>query len=226
MLSIVIPTLNSANELDRSFNSLMPALMDDMIKEVIIVDSGSSDETKTIAEAAGAKLINSEPNRGLQLSIGAQEASADWLLFLHADTELEANWHQEVRAFIQATESGEKTAAFRFALNDKSIWARLLTVFVALRCRFFKLPYGDQALLISRHHYRSIGGHSPLPLMEDVDIIRRLENPVTILKSRAITSAVRYKKDGYLKRCFKNLTCLNAYYRGVNINEIKQLYEQ
>ncbi len=241
MLSIIIPTLNAAKELPETFNSLMPALIDGMISEVIIVDGGSTDETLKIAEISGATIIKSENSstepdantaikgRGPQLRAGGDAAKKDWLLFLHADTLLEEGWHEEVRDFITNAEentSDQNTAAvFTFALKDKSLAQFTVEKMVSLRCRILSLPYGDQGLLISKQTYQAIGGFAPLPIMEDVDIVRRIPS-LKILKSRAITSASRYKKDGYIKRISRNLYCIGAYYYGINPEKIHKIYHK
>ena len=233
MLSIIIPTLNSGKELPATFASLMPALLEGVINEVIIVDGGSTDETVQIADECGATIIKAEQTgRGPQLSQGASEAKNQWMLFLHADTELEDDWHTEVTAFVkeqtekqnQSVAKLPQAAAFKFSLKDKGLAPALMAKMVALRCALFSLPYGDQGLLINKQTYADCGGYPLFPIMEDTDIIRRLETPVKILKSRAFTSAERYQKEGYIKRSTRNLYCLAAYYRGLPPEKIYQIY--
>lgn len=241
MLSIIIPTLNAAQDLPETFNSLMPALIDGMISEVIIVDGGSTDETLKIAEISGAKIIKPETpslekksstsikGRGPQLKAGGDAAKKNWLLFLHADTQLETGWHEEVREFITIAEQNKReqntAAVFTFALKDKSLAQFTVEKMVSLRCRLLSLPYGDQGLLIAKETYQSIGGFAPLPIMEDVDIVRRLPS-LKILKSRAITSASRYKREGYIKRISRNLYCIGAYYYGIEPEKIHKIYHK
>ncbi|MEP3474888.1 MAG: TIGR04283 family arsenosugar biosynthesis glycosyltransferase [Hyphomicrobiales bacterium] len=242
MLSIIIPTLNSAKELPATFASLMPALLEGAINEVIIVDGGSTDDTAEMADEAGAKILTPETKgRGPQLNAGAIAAKNQWMLFLHSDTELEENWHIEATKFIKAENQklSEETAsphsatkndvtlnaaAFKFSLKDKGLAPTILAKLVALRCALFSLPYGDQGLLISKQTYEACGGYPNFPIMEDTDIIRRLPAPVKILQSRAFTSAEKYKKEGYLKRSTRNLYCLAAYYRGLPPEKIYQIY--
>ena len=227
MLSIIIPTLNSSKELPATFASLMPALLEGVINEVIIVDGGSTDETLKIADECGAKIIKADQKgRGPQLNRGAIEAKNQWMLFLHSDTEIEEGWHSEVTQFIKEQESGasHQSAAFKLSLKDSGLAPALMTKIVDLRCALFSLPYGDQGLLISKTTYEDCGGYPPFPIMEDTDIIRRLKQPVKILKSRAFTSAERYQKEGYIKRSTRNLYCLAAYYRGLPPEKIYQIY--
>lgn len=228
MLSVVIPTLNAGPELGRALAALVPAAIDGLVREVVVVDGGSSDETAAIADAAGANFISSPTGRGPQLQRGAAAAKEKWLLFLHADTVLEPGWEHEAQAHIQRIESGEapqKAAAFRFSLNDSGVMPRLLESLVLLRCRLLALPYGDQGLLISRALYEEVGGFQPLPLMEDVDFIHKLgRRRLALLNARAITSARRYRQEGYLKRMLRNLACLALYYLKVPPSKLAKLY--
>jgi hypothetical protein len=101
----------------------------------------------------------------------------------------------------------------------------LLETLVRMRTALFKLPYGDQGLLIPRRLYDEIGGYKPLPVMEDVDIVRRLgRRRLVPLRARAVTSAARYRRDGYLKRVLRNQGCLALYFLNVPAPTIARLY--
>lgn len=223
-MSIVIPTLNAAGELPASLQALVAGAVDGLVAQVVIADGGSEDETLAIADAAGADIVRTEAGRGGQLAAGAARARGDWLLFLHADTRLDPAWVAKVKAFI-ADKGPEHAGYFRFALDDERFRARLLERVVALRSRGLGLPYGDQGLLISRRLYDRVGGFSPLPLMEDVAIARRLGHhrlwPISV---RAVTSATRYRRDGYVRRALRNLTCLAGYFLGVAPQRLVRLY--
>ena len=228
MISVIIPTLNAERTLAQTLAALVPAVVDGMVREAIVVDGGSTDETCAIAEAAGTHLIEAERGRGAQLEAGASDARSDWLLFLHADTVLDPGWVEEAQGFIERVESGrrpEAAASFRFALDDDGIMPRLVERLVGLRCRLLGLPYGDQGLLISRRLYRRLGGFRPLPLMEDVDLVRRLKRrELVMLKSRAVTSGERYRREGYLVRSLRNLGCILLYYLRVPPRVLARLY--
>ncbi|GAB4225728.1 MAG: glycosyl transferase [Methyloligellaceae bacterium] len=228
MISVVIPTLNPGNGLVATLSALVPAVVQGIVREVIIVDGGSTDETRHIADAAGALFMRSQRGRGVQLADGAQAARADWLLFLHADTVLQPGWEQEAAAFIERVDGGsrpEAAAAFGFALDDFGAKPRFLEFLVALRCALLRLPYGDQGLLIARRLYHEIGGFRPLHLMEDVDIVRRLgRRRLVMLRSKAVTSAVRYKREGYVARMARNMLCLGLYYLRVPSKTLLRLY--
>lgn len=228
MISVIIPTFNAEASLAHCLASLVPAVVDGLVQEAIVVDGGSSDATFILAAAAGTRVLRAERGRGRQLDAGARVARGDWLLFLHADTVLEPGWEEEVKSFIERVETGRRTqaaAAFRFSLDDEGLMPRLLETLVGLRCLMLALPYGDQGLLISRTLYGKLGGFRSLPLMEDVDLVRRLRRgQCVMLKARAVTSAQRYRREGYLPRMLRNSTCMALYYLRVPARVLARLY--
>ncbi len=217
-LSVVIPALNAAETLDATLASLGNG------HEIIVVDGGSSDETAALASRLGARVLASPRGRGQQLSAGAKAASGEWLLFLHADTWLAEGWLAVVTRHARGA-GPDQAAVFGFALDDGSWRARLLERLVALRVRVLRLPYGDQGLLIHRDLYGRLGGYRPLPLMEDVDLIRRIgRRHLMVLDAEAITSVRRWRQDGWLRRSLLNLGCLALFYCGTSPNRIARLY--
>ena len=229
MVSVIIPTLDAERELVDTLSALIPAVVDEVVREVIIVDGGSTDRTEVLANASGARYLTAEGGRGPQLAAGARVARHPWLLFLHADTVLEEGWYREVGTYMARADRSNvqvRAAVFRFGLDDTGWRPRLVEAGVALRCRLFAMPYGDQGLLISRRLYEEIGGYHDLPLFEDVDIIRRLgRRRLHILKARAVTSAARYRQSGYLRRVLRNWWCLVLYAWGVPIERIERVYD-
>lgn len=215
-LSVVIPALDAADTLPETLNSVQDA------DEIIVVDGGSRDATSEMAQAAGAIVIASEKGRGLQLRRGADAASGEWLLFLHADTRLGRDWRTHVAE--HAARHPDKAACFRFRLNDAAWQARLIERAVVLRTRL-GLPYGDQGLLIARTLYDDVGGYAPLPLMEDVDLVRRIgRQRLRLLDADAVTSAERWRRDGWLSRSARNLACLALYRAGMSPERIAKRY--
>lgn len=228
MISVVIPTLDAEKDLAPTLAALIPAAVDGFVREVIVADGNSSDRTLTIAENAGVEIVQTTPGRGRQLRAGAKRARFPWLLFLHADTELAPGWDAVAANFMDKVDSGRiplTAAAFRFRLLDEGWKPRLLEAAVSVRCGLFRIPYGDQGLLIPRQLYDEVGGFSEQPLMEDVDLIRRIgRRRLRMLRADAVTSAVRYRSEGYTKRILRNQACLAMYAAGIRPERIAAIY--
>jgi rSAM/selenodomain-associated transferase 2 len=217
MISVVIPTLNAAAHLPRALAPLVQGVQHGLIKQVIIADGGSTDETLEIAEAAGCDIIVSAPGRAKQMRAGALASRANWLLFLHADTALGPNWISEAQRHMGMPQARHRAAAFRLALDDDSATAKRIVFWARLRARVMKLPYGDQGLLISRLLYDALGGYPDQPAMEDVEIARRIgRKRLTILNSEAIASAEKYARDSALH----NIGLMTRYFLGADPVEL------
>ena len=228
-LSVVIPTLDAADGLRACLAALAEARRDGLLSEVVLAAAGDTTASCALAGQAGARVIESPRGRGSQLRAGAEAASGDWLLFLHADTLLQAGWAVEAAAFMTAENAGERAACFRFALDDPAPQARRIERLANWRSRRLALPYGDQGLLIARDLYDRLGGMRALPLMEDVDFVRRLvrwkgRGGLAMLESRAVTSAVRYRRGGWLLRPLRNLSILALYFAGAPPRVLARLY--
>lgn len=209
-ITIIIPTLKMDQALERLLGQL-PA-------DVIIVNGGA--ETYSFKDY---NIINTNPGRGLQLKTGAGFASGDWLLFLHSDSVLTTGWREELQ--VHMSESADKALCFRLKFDDEGFFPRLLEYWVRFRCHVFALPYGDQGLFISRALYDNVGGYNEMPLMEDVDIIKRIgKSRLICSKQVIITSADKYNKYGYLFRMIRNGFCLLLYKLGVSPAAIKKIY--
>ena len=214
---MVVPALNAAGTLAGSLEVLGRAAA-----EVIVVDGGSADGTAAVAEASGARVVTAPRGRGVQIAAGVAAARGPWLLVLHADTRLAPGWAEAARDAMRDPSRGYH---FRFALDDDSQAAWRLERAVAWRCRVLGLPYGDQGLLVHRDLLAAVGGVRPLPLMEDVDVVRRLGRAgLRALPVTAVTSAARWRRDGYLRRSARNLLCLGLWFAGVPPRVIARVY--
>lgn len=222
MLAVIVPTLNAAQTLP----ACLQAVGEDL--PVAVVDGGSMDDTRMVARMFMADILQTTAGRGLQLAAGADAAiagNAEWLLFLHADTVLQPGWRRAAESFIANPFNAGRAAYFRLALDDASPQARRVERLANWRARTFGLPYGDQGLLIPAPFYRSLGGYRALPVMEDVDLVRRIgKDNLVPLSAVAVTSAEKYRRDGWWKRPLRNLGCLGLHLLGLPAGLIARLY--
>ncbi|MBN34463.1 MAG: glycosyl transferase family 2 [Rhodospirillaceae bacterium] len=222
-LSVIVPTLNAAAFLEETLAPVCAATT--LIPEVLVVDGGSADGTCTLAEELDVQFLEAERGRGHQLAAGAAAVDAPWLLFLHGDTRLQRGWDTVASAFITDPANAERAAVFHLRFDDLSPAAQRVARIAAWRSRRLGLPYGDQGLLISRTFYESLGGFRTIPIMEDVDIVRRIgRHRLVTLDGEAITSARRYRRTGYTARMLLNLLCLASYFAGVPPRWLVRLY--
>ena len=218
-VSIIIPTINEANNL--------PLLLSDLSiiqkeGEIIIVDCGSEDRTIDLANIYGAKVYQSkERNRGLQLNIGAKNSKGDWLIFLHADTRLTHDWFRKINSVLKA--NNNYIYYFKFKINDKKIIYRVLEILVNFRSQYFKKPYGDQGLVIHKSIYLKNNGFRKIPLMEDVDFLRRLTNKKDLkqINLPIFTSSRKWKNNNIILQAIKNW---NFRRRWLNGEPTKSIY--
>jgi rSAM/selenodomain-associated transferase 2 len=219
-LAAVIPTLDAATGLPATLAALAGA-----VDEIIVADGGSTDATRAIAEAAGARVVVAPRGRGSQIAGGVAVATAPWLLLIHADTRPGPGWRAAAAAFMADPANAPRAAFFRFALDDAAPEARRLERAVAWRCRWLALPYGDQGLLVRADTLAAIGGMRPLPIMEDVDLVRRLGRArLVALDVPFVTSAARWRREGWRRRSARNLGCLALWFLGVPPARIARLY--
>lgn len=214
-LTIVMPALNASATLSGTIARLHGA-------PVIVVDGGSTDGTPGRAARLGARVMAAPPGRGGQIAAGVAATRSPWLLLLHADTRLESGWREAAEHHMR--DHPDKAGYFRFRLDSPDPRARRVERLVAWRCRILGLPYGDQGLLVARSLLDAVGGVRPLPLMEDVDLVRRLRGRLRPLACDAVTSASRWERDGWTRRSLRNLACLALWRAGVPLSTIVRLY--
>jgi rSAM/selenodomain-associated transferase 2 len=221
-ISIIIPTLNEAGNIKQALASTQPSTN----IEVIVVDGGSKDSTVEIAKSLGVKVISTAGGRAVQMNTGALAASGEILLFLHADTRLPSGFDVMIRTALQQT----GTVAGAFALRiDASQWGlRLVEWGVNWRSRFCQMPYGDQAIFLTKDLFHKIGAFPELPIMEDFELIRSLKRngKITIINVPVITSARRWLQMGVCQTTLINQIIIIAYLLGVSPQRIVNWYRR
>lgn len=222
MLSLVIPTWNEAARLPATLAAWQALGVAD---EIVVADAHSPDRTGALAQHLGARMVAAKRGRGAQLRMGADAARGDWLLFLHADTLPGEGVAEAVARFMADPANRERAGYLRLRLDDSRPAARRIERLARWRAQTFGLPYGDQGLLLARALYAQIGGHAAIPIMEDVDLVRRLgKRRLVPLDAEVVTSAERYRQGGFVRRPMRNLFCLALYLLGVPPATVVKIY--
>ncbi|MFC2164905.1 TIGR04283 family arsenosugar biosynthesis glycosyltransferase [Acidobacteriota bacterium] len=221
-LSIIIPTLNEEDYLLETLECLNP----DWTGEVIVVDGGSQDKTVQIAREWGAEVHVSKPCRGSQMNIGAQKASGDILLFLHADTHLPQGFAQLIRQQMANPDVPGGSFALRF---HPSRW--LLNIDskgIAFRTRFLQEPYGDQAIFVKASLFHLMSGYAEIPLMEDMEFVRRLNKRgrMAYIREPVVTSSRRYSRHGGVRVISRNKLVKIGFALGVSPERLARFYNK
>ncbi len=223
-LSVILPTLNESQKLPLLLAEL--TLIDDHV-ELIIVDANSKDLTRFIGELAGAKvLLSTKANRGYQLNCGSINAKGEWLLFLHSDSKLPRKSSEQLRDFIKSNPKKCFAWFFNFRTNRKGIIFKLLEIAVFIRSNIFKVPYGDQGLLISNEMYIASGGYKDLYIMEDLEFITRLSKQTKLkaLGISLITDGRRWKNGEVLKNAMINSNLRSRWKKGESSESLYKKY--
>ncbi len=225
MISIIIPTYNEAKTIKKTIEYLQYCNRDGFIKEIIISDGGSTDDTMVIAKSAGVKTVaGAQKGRAAQMNYGATVATQDILYFLHADTIPPENFINDI---IFATEQGYGSGSYRLSF-DTNNW------FLTMNCWFTRfnvnaVRFGDQSLFVLNEIFKKSGGYrQDLLLMEDQEIIHRLkkQDKFIVLKGQVVTSARKYLDNGIYKMQFIFYTIWLLYYLGFSQQYLLQMYRK
>lgn len=227
-ISIVIPAINEAS----SIATVLTRIGDLPNVEVIVVDGGSQDDTISIAQGCGVTVISSPLGRARQMNAGAKAATGEILLFLHADTILPFGFEQMVRSTLEPPLVGDSPApvagAFTLKINDPLPSLRSIERLVAWRSQWRQMPYGDQAIFLSAATFWELGGFKEMPIMEDFELMRRLQRQgrIAILPAPVVTSARRWLKRGVWQTTFINQAIVIAYLLGVSPDRLANWYRR
>jgi rSAM/selenodomain-associated transferase 2 len=219
-VSVIIPALNEAAHIV----STLQSVRSDHSHEIIVVDGGSDDDTRRIAQAAGASVVQSKPGRARQMNAGAVRASGNVLLFLHADTLLPAGWSQRVSESLRNPKVA--AGAFRFRIGEEFVGRWVVEWTTHLRSHWFQKPYGDQGIFLRRSLFEKLGGFADLPIMEDYEFTGRLRHHgrlITVTEP-AITSGRRWRQLGFIRTTLTNKLVVAGYHCGVSPKKLARIY--
>jgi rSAM/selenodomain-associated transferase 2 len=219
-ISVIIPTLNEALILENSIAKISCHSP----HEIIVADGGSADNTLSIAEKFGLAIVESPPGRALQMNAGAKTASGDVLLFLHADSRVDANSYQKMVAVMQ--QESRVGGAFSLAIESEKPSLKMISNFATLRAKHLHLVYGDQAIFVRTRVFHEIGGFPSLPICEDLAFYRRLmtKGPTVILKEKAFTSARRWITEGIFFTSLRNSVIATLFLLGFSPRILSKWY--
>ena len=225
LVSVIVPVLRDVDQL----TLLLEALGEGPLFEVIVANGEEAEEDASLSLLAEqhptVRWSHGRPGRATQMNAGARLAHGRWLLFVHADTRLGAEWLEEMRR-VDRESGGSVGGAFAFRLRHSGTMARVIDNGVALRVRWCGLPYGDQGIFVRRDVFEALGGYTQLPIMEDVDLVRRLrrEGPMVWSHVPIEVSARRWKRDGWLRRSVLNVSLVGLFYCGVSPGWLARRY--
>jgi rSAM/selenodomain-associated transferase 2 len=193
--SIIIPVLNEAEIIQKQIQNLR-TLNGNGSCEIIVVDGAPEQETIQVLKSSGVRTLAAPRGRAVQMNVGAAQAQGEILVFLHADTELPRDALSTIDDVVQ---SGCVAGAFDLTITSSKQTLKIIEFGANLRTHITGIPYGDQALFMKRHYFEEIGGYKKIPLMEDIDIMRRIKRAggkICILPERVQTSPRRWETEG------------------------------
>lgn len=219
-VSVIVPTLNEAAVLAGTLRSArQPG-----VREIIVADGGSADSTVQIARPLADLVVPASRGRAIQMNAGAARASGEILVFLHADTILPQGFAAEV---VAACEPADVIGGrFDVELQPSSPLLWITGELINRRSRLTRVATGDQAIFIRRDRFIALGGYAEMPLMEDLDLSRRMKRAGTVacLRSRVMTSSRRWRQDGVIRTILLMWTLRGLYYAGVSPARLHRLY--
>ncbi|HLZ34070.1 MAG TPA: TIGR04283 family arsenosugar biosynthesis glycosyltransferase [Nitrospira sp.] len=220
-ITVVIPVLNEEQTIVATLRHT--ASLD--VNEIVVVDGGSTDQTRAEAEARGlARVLTSQPGRARQLNAGAKASRSEILLFLHADTRLPDRARQSIESAL--ADPAVVGGRFDVRFDSHSAWSRIISTFMNLRSRLTRISTGDQAMFVRRHIFEQLGGFSDIPLMEDIEFSTRLKRtgPTRALHDTVTTSFRRWEQQGPLRTVLLMWTLRLLYWIGVSPHRLTRFY--
>lgn len=223
-ISIIIPVLHEANRINFTIDHVCGQVFHEDY-EIIVVDGDSHGETIKAIAREEVKSILSSRGRALQMNAGADAARGEILLFLHADTRLPHGALQKISLVMERIQY--VAGAFDLEIDSHKLALRIIARAASMRSRFTRIPYGDQAIFIRRDYFRRMGCYKNIPLMEDVELMRRIRksgDKIYIISDKVSTSPRRWEKEGIIYCSLRNIIIANLYYMGVSPDKLVRYY--
>jgi rSAM/selenodomain-associated transferase 2 len=223
--SVIVPVLHESERMHFLIDHLH-SLECDEGREIIIVDGSPEADTIAAIKAKNVLKLSSGKGRARQMNVGASAARGDILIFLHADTELPARAFARIDSIMRGNRY--VAGAFSLGIRSEKFALRALARAASLRCRITRIPYGDQAIFIRRDYFMRIGGYRELPLMEDVELMRRINHrgdKIWILSDHVMTSARRWEEEGFLFGLLRNTILFTLFILGVSPEKLARFYK-
>lgn len=225
LFSVIIPVLNEETAINSVIEHIGHLQGGPDASEIIVVDGDP--EGKTIKAITDKKVVAAigKKGRGNQMNKGAALAHGDVLVFLHVDTRLPLNAFAHIHTALY--DSSYKAGAFDLAIASDRPAFRLIARSASLRSRLTRIPYGDQTHFFRRDYFHAIGGFADIPIMEDVEIMRRVKKrgeAIVFISQPSSTSARRWEKEGLLKCTLRNWFLLSLYIAGVSPERLARWY--
>ena len=221
LLSIIVPAFNEAETITSTLQPLQ--LLRNKGCEIILADGGSDDATTEQAAPFIDQYVNAEKGRAKQMNAGAGIARGRWLLFLHADTLLPANFS----TFLMSLATTQKQwGFFSLTLTGRDIFFRLIEAAINVRSKLSSIATGDQCLFVQRSVFQHIGGFADIALMEDIHLcktLRKLSSP-QVCDDKVLTSSRRWQRHGIVKTVLLMWYLRLAYFFGVSPDYLAKVY--
>lgn len=222
--SIIIPVLNEAAQINSIIEHLRKQI-NETSSEIIVVDGDPQGSTVKTIQDKNITVFTTDKGRGRQMNTGAAAAQGEILIFLHADTILPDNALEKINRVLQ--DRDYVGGAFDLKIDSDRLFLKYISVRASLRSRWNRIPYGDQAIFIRKKYFDQIGGYKEIPLMEDVDLMRRIKKDgkkINILPDRVTTSARRWESDGVFYTTLRNQVLIRLFYLGISPHRLAKYY--
>jgi rSAM/selenodomain-associated transferase 2 len=224
--SVIIPALTEQEQINVVIEHVCHRDPDGCC-EIIVVDGDPAGSTINAIEVEGIIKKTAPKGRGRQMNVGAVAAKGDILIFLHADTRLPDKALEKIGRVLQ--DKRYVGGAFDLGIDSRRLFLKYIAVRASQRSRLNRIPYGDQAIFIRKSYFEQIGGFKEIPLMEDVDLMRRIKKDrkkIYILSDKVMTSARRWERDGALYTTLKNQILIALFYLGVSPDRLAKYYRR